>query len=81
MMNLPRTVYLCTVQGLVDADLLRSRLDASGIGAVARSNVVQSIHPFTVNGLGAVKIYVHPEDLDEARKILFTSNLPYYLDS
>lgn len=73
-------VYLCTLQGMMDVELLKSQLRAEGIETVHRSNVAQSIHPFTVNGLGSIKLFVSPGDLDDARKILFISGLKYFLD-
>ena len=64
----------------MDVELLKSRLRVEGIDSTLLSNVAQSIHPFTVNGLGAVKLFVLSEDLDDARKILFTTGLHHFLD-
>ena len=63
-------VELISVQGEMDAQLLVGILESEGIEVLMKSNQTFSALPFTVDGMGAVRIMVKKEDLDEAKKIL-----------
>ena len=54
----------------VEASVVRGLLDAHGVLLVVSSDVPHSIFPLTVNGLGEVRISVHRDDADEARRII-----------
>jgi len=64
------TVEVYSVQGEAEADIIRSLLEANGIKSFSTGQSVQSVHPFTVDGLGHLKIMVRKEDAIEARKII-----------
>jgi len=61
---------LLSVWGQAEAEVIKSYLESNGIPSFFKSHVVQSIHPFTMNGLGEIKIYVKEPDLDIATKLL-----------
>ena len=61
---------LITVWGLAEAEVIKSLLDSYGIKCLFQSQVVHSVHPFSVDGLGELKIFVHEEDYEEAKKII-----------
>ena len=63
-------VRVHSVQGQPEADLLQSLLEANGIESYTKGRAVQSVHPFTMNGLGEIRILVREEDVDKARKII-----------
>lgn len=63
-------VELISVQGEMDAQLLVGILESEGIEVLMKSNQTFSALPFTVDGMGAVRIMVKKEDLDEAKTIL-----------
>lgn len=63
-------VELISVQGEMDAQLLVGILESEGIEVLMKSNQTFSALPFTVDGMGAVRIMVKKEDLEEAKKIL-----------
>ena len=63
-------VRIHSVQGQPEADLLKSLLEANGIESFTKSRAVQSVHPFTVNGLGEIRILVREEDAEKARSII-----------
>ena len=63
-------VRVHSVQGQPEADLLRSLLEANGIESFTKSRAVQSVHPFTVDGLGEIRILVREEDADKAGRII-----------
>ena len=49
---------------------MRSLLEAHGVMSVVSSDVPQSIFPLSVDGLGEVRLSVHPDDAEEARRII-----------
>ncbi len=63
-------VELVKVYNDVEASLIKSLLAESGIDCLLVSHVPHSIYPFTINGLGEVRIKVLEDRLTEAREIL-----------
>lgn len=59
-----------SVMGSAEAEVVRSLLASYGIHAIFQTLVVQSVHPFTVNGLGEIKIMVTEEDYKRAKDII-----------
>jgi hypothetical protein len=53
-----------------EGELVRGKLEVSGIKARLEQEAVGKICGFTLNGLGEVKVYVPKNSLEEARKIL-----------
>ena len=49
---------------------MRSLLEAHGVMSVVSSDVPHSIFPLSVDGLGEVRLSVHPDDAEEARRII-----------
>ena len=65
-----KIVEVHAVQGQPEADLIRSLLEANGIESYTRGLAVQSVHPFTMDGLGEIKILVREEDEETAIRII-----------
>jgi ribonuclease III len=63
-------VVIFTSHSAVEASIVRGLLETNGIPSVQSSAVTQSVFPFTVNELGEVKIAVHPDDAEEAKRII-----------
>jgi hypothetical protein len=63
-------VELTSVQGEMEANVIRSVLRAESIETMTRGEAAQSVHPITVDGLGKITIYVREEDLVKARVVL-----------
>jgi hypothetical protein len=63
-------VLLTLVYGDPEALVIQSLLESNGIGCVLQTHVVHSVHPFTVDGAGMVKILVAKEDVAAARLLL-----------
>jgi ribonuclease III len=59
-------------QSDVEASIVRGLLEAHGVPAVVASDLPHSIFPVAINGIGEVRISVHPDDADEARRIIET---------
>jgi len=59
-----------TVQGPVEAEVIKSLLESAGIPSLFRGQVVQSVHAFSADGLGKIRIMVPEEHLETARRLL-----------
>ena len=56
--------------GPVEAEVIKSYLKSNGIQCIFRGRVVQSVHPFSADGLGEIKIYVSEKDYTSAKELL-----------
>jgi ribonuclease III len=63
-------VVIFRTQSDVEASIVRGLLQAHGLPTVMASDVPHSIFPLAIDGLGEVRISVHPNDADEARRII-----------
>jgi len=61
---------LRSVWGPSEADVIKALLESHGISCVFRGQILHSIYPISVDGLGEIKIFVLEEDYDAARSIL-----------
>jgi hypothetical protein len=61
-----------TANGEMEAQGLRSVLEAAGIPVVLRFEAAARYYPVTIDGLGAVKLMVPADRLEEAKAILET---------
>jgi hypothetical protein len=62
---------LIEVQGRLEAEFLKSYLEAAGVDAeLFQEAVGHHIYPVTVDGLGRVQLFVSKEQVDEAHKLL-----------
>lgn len=70
-MNELRWERLTEVSGRMQADLLKSYLEAEGIGVeLFQEAVGHHIYPVMVDGLGRVQVFVSKDQVHEARKVL-----------
>jgi len=61
---------ICKVWGPAEAGVIRSFLESHGISCLFRGQVVQSIHPFSADGLGEIKILVTEKNYSLAKKLI-----------
>jgi hypothetical protein len=62
---------LADVQGRLEAEFIKSYLEAQGIEVeLFQESVGHHIYPVTVDGLGRVQIFVSKEQIREARRLL-----------
>ena len=54
----------------VEARIVRGLLEANGVSSVVDAPFTHSVFPVNVNELGDVRIAVHPDDADEAKRII-----------
>jgi hypothetical protein len=62
------------VQGPVEAEVIKNFLESEGIPCFFKGLIVPSVHPFTADGLGEIKIFVPAKDLDTAKNLLENLN-------
>lgn len=63
-------VVIFRTQSDVEASVVRGLLEAHGVPTVTASDVPQSIFPLAISALGEVRISVHADDAEEARRII-----------
>ncbi len=63
-------VTIFSTRSPVEADVVRGLLETNGIMAFILSATSRSIFPFSVSELGEVRIVVHPDEVEEARRII-----------
>ena len=56
--------------GELEALVMKGLLESSGIRCILKSDAAFSVHPFTVDGMGEVKVEVMESLADEAREII-----------
>lgn len=56
--------------GEMQAQQVRAFLEASGIATLERGEALRNTHGLTVDGLGAVEIYVSAADAEHARSLI-----------
>ena len=62
---------LSEVQGRLEAEFIKSYLEASGIDVeLFQESVGHHIYPVTVDGLGRVQVFVSKQQAKEARQLL-----------
>lgn len=63
-------VLLCTVQGELQANVMKAHLESEGIPALLEYESAGRVFGLTVNGLGEVRILVSRELEEEAKRII-----------
>jgi hypothetical protein len=59
-----------SVWGPAEAEVIKSFLESHGIQCILKGLVVQSVHPFSADGLGEIKIFVLEKDFGLAKKLI-----------
>ena len=65
-----RIKEVSSVWGPAEAGVIKSFLQSHGIECILKGLVVQSVHPFSADGLGKIRIFVLEKDYEIARKLL-----------
>ena len=68
-MNEPELKELAQVEGMMEAEIIKSKLEYFHIPALLKYESAGRIYGITMNGLGKVKILVSAEHWEEAKKI------------
>ena len=59
-----------TVQGPVEAEVIKSLLESHGISVFLKALVVQSVHAFSADGLGKITVLVKEGDSEKAKQLI-----------
>ncbi len=68
--NREEFVELVSVQGEMEAQVIRGVLESEDVRVSLNMHISQSVYPLTVDGLGKVDILVHRDDLEKARGVI-----------
>jgi len=60
----------------MEAQVIRSLLESYDIPCVLRSNAAHSVHAFTIDGMGEVRIMVLASQAAEARELIMNGKQP-----
>ena len=63
-------VTIFSTRSPVEADVVRGLLEANGVMPIVSSATSRSLFPFSVSELGEVRIAVHPEEAEDALRII-----------
>jgi len=69
-------VVIETVQGQMTAEIIKSHLEDEGIPVYLKSEGIGKVYGLIMDGLGAVKIYVPQEFVEEAKQIIKNGTSP-----
>ena len=64
------TSCVLVANGQLQAELVRSFLQGSGIGSILRGEALSKTHGLTLDGLGRVEVLVARVDEDRARELI-----------
>jgi ADP-ribose pyrophosphatase YjhB (NUDIX family) len=67
---------LCRVWSLAEAEVIKSFLETNGVMCLLKGQIVHSIYPFTMDGLGETIILVLEKDWEKAKNLLKEYSLP-----
>ena len=67
---------LTRVMGPVEAEVIKNFLDSQGIPCILRGQMAQAIYPFSVDGMGEIKVMVSEADYSLAKELLAECPLP-----
>ena len=71
-----KMVTLTTASSLAEADILRSRLESSGITTLIPDEGVISVNPLYTGTVGGIRVQVSENDLVAAREIVELKDAP-----
>lgn len=69
-----KLVEVYKASGEMEAQVIKGLLESYGIPCLLKSNAAPSVHIFSVNGMGEVKVMVWDADLAEARELIIKSD-------
>jgi hypothetical protein len=68
--NAMKAVVVHSVQGPMEAEIVQACLRSCGIESTTRGLATQSVHAFTLDGMGKIKILVMENDAEAARQTI-----------
>ena len=74
MKNKGKMVEVYKAPNEMEAQVIRGLLESYGIPCFLKSNAAPSVHLFTVNGMGEVKVMVLESMAEDARNLIMDNN-------
>ena len=65
-----RMIEVYRAKGEAEAHIIKGLLESQGIPCLLRSNAAPSVHVFTVDGMGEVKVMVNSSSAEKARRLI-----------
>jgi hypothetical protein len=65
-----KLVDVFSASGEMEAHVIKGLLESNGIPCILRSDAATSVHAFTVDGMGEVKVAVLESRVEEAKRII-----------
>jgi len=70
MTNHEEIVEVYRAVGELEAQVIKGLLESNGIPCLLKSHAAPSVHVFTIDGLGEVKVMVRESMVEEARQLI-----------
>lgn len=67
---MPSLIVIFRTHSDIEASIVRGLLETHDIRSIVASDLPHSIFPLSVDGLGEVRISVHPDDVEDAKRII-----------
>jgi len=67
---------LIVVEGMMEAEIIKAELESFDIPCVLQFESAGRLFGITMNGLGKVKVMVHPDQLERAKELLESQASP-----
>jgi hypothetical protein len=61
---------VASVWGKAEAAVVMAFLESQGVSCLTRGRILQDVYPFSVDGLGEIKLYVLAKDYEAAKALL-----------
>jgi hypothetical protein len=65
-----KLIELVRVMGPVEAEVIKNFLESQGITCILQGQMVQSVYPMSVDGMGELKVMVSEDDYPLAKELL-----------
>jgi len=65
-----KLIELVRVMGPVEAEVIKNFLESQGITCILQGQMVQSVYPMNVDGMGELKVMVSEDDYPLAKELL-----------
>jgi hypothetical protein len=65
-----KLLELVRVMGPVEAEVIKNFLESQGISCILQGQMVQSVYPMSVDGMGELKVMVSEDDFPLAKELL-----------
>ncbi|NOQ43397.1 MAG: hypothetical protein GQ560_02930 [Dehalococcoidia bacterium] len=65
-----KLVDVFSASGEMEAHVIKGLLESNGIPCILKSDAATSVHAFTVDGMGEVKVAVLESMVEEAKRII-----------